>query len=82
MSSPSLFSYVVDSCPTVFYGGDEAAKAKLVDDVRKCCLHNGFFQIVGHRVPLELQEALLRNVKAFFALSKEDKALVHKGGWG
>jgi isopenicillin N synthase-like dioxygenase len=68
---------ILDISP--FYGSDEAAKAKLVGQVRNCCLHNGFFQIVGHRVPLELQEALLKNVKDFFALSPEDKKKVHKG---
>jgi isopenicillin N synthase-like dioxygenase len=42
-------------------------------------LRSGFFQVTGHRVPLELQEAVLQNVKTFFASSKEEKELVHKG---
>jgi isopenicillin N synthase-like dioxygenase len=81
---------------TVFYGDDKAAKAKLVDDVRKCCLHNGrsnrktkakhlliflqgFFQIVGHHVPGEVQEDVLHCLKAFFALPQAEKEKVHKG---
>jgi isopenicillin N synthase-like dioxygenase len=64
---------------TAFYGNDEAAKARLVEEVRKCCLHNGFFQIVGHRVPLGLQEKVLQLVKDFFALPQDDKEKVHKG---
>lgn len=63
-----------------FYGDDEVAKAKLVEEVRKCCLVNGFFQIVGHRVPLELQEKVLQWVKDFFAQDQETKDSVHKGG--
>lgn len=47
--------------------------------LRKLTSGVGFFQVTGHRVPLELQEALLQNVKDFFALPKEEKELVHKG---
>ncbi|RMZ86195.1 hypothetical protein DV737_g193, partial [Chaetothyriales sp. CBS 132003] len=66
-----------------FYGDDETAKANLVEQVRKCCLHNGFFQIVGHRVPSDLQENILRNVKRFFALPVEAKEeiLKDKNSW-
>lgn len=69
-----------------FYGNDEVAKAQLVEEVRKCCLHNGFFQITGHRVPAELQQDLLKCVKEFFALPQGEKEKVLKGerlpsGW-
>ncbi|RVX66122.1 hypothetical protein B0A52_10056 [Exophiala mesophila] len=63
---------------SAFYGDDEVAKAKLVEEVRKCCLHNGFFQITGHRVPAELQQDLLKCVKEFFALPQEEKEKVLK----
>ncbi|KAL1297511.1 hypothetical protein AAFC00_005029 [Neodothiora populina] len=67
---------ILDFSP--FYGNDEAAKAKLINEVRKCCLHNGFFQIVGHRVPLELQDKVLQLVKDLFAMPQEEKEKVHK----
>ncbi|KAK4540026.1 hypothetical protein LTR36_009842 [Oleoguttula mirabilis] len=63
---------------SAFYGNDEVAKAKLVDDVRKCCLRNGFFQIVGHRVPAQLQDDVLASLKHFFSLPKSVKEEVHK----
>jgi isopenicillin N synthase-like dioxygenase len=63
----------------VFYGDDANAKAKLVDDVRECCLHNGFFQIVGHRVPAEVQNDVLESLKSFFSLPQGEKEKVHKG---
>lgn len=63
----------------VFYGDDAAAKTKLVNDVRECCLHNGFFQIVGHRVPAKLQNEVLESLKAFFSLPLTEKEKVHKG---
>lgn len=62
-----------------FYKGDAAAKEKLVEDVRSCCLHNGFFQITGHNVPLELQQGIMDWNKKFFDLSLEQKLEVSKG---
>ncbi|KAF2786688.1 Clavaminate synthase-like protein [Melanomma pulvis-pyrius CBS 109.77] len=61
-----------------FYGDDAAAKQKLVDDVRNCCLHNGFFQITGHAVPLELQDKIMDWNKRFFDLSLEQKMEINK----
>ncbi|KAJ4288058.1 hypothetical protein N0V90_012075 [Kalmusia sp. IMI 367209] len=58
---------------SAFYNGDAATKKKLVEDVRNCCLHNGFFQITGHNVPLELQQAIMDWNKRFFDLSLEQK---------
>jgi isopenicillin N synthase-like dioxygenase len=62
-----------------FYGGDSTAKAKLVEDIKHCCLHNGFFQIVGHQVPLELQTKMFQCSKSFFDLPLEEKSKVNKG---
>ncbi|KAF2148166.1 putative oxidoreductase [Myriangium duriaei CBS 260.36] len=64
---------------SALYEGDAEAKAKLVQKVKECCLHNGFFQIVGHRVPLALQEDVLCSLKEFFSLTQEEKNTVHKG---
>lgn len=63
---------------SAFYSNDVSAKKKLVDDVRNCCLHNGFFQITGHKVPLELQQRIMDWNKKFFDLSLEDKMTVNK----
>ncbi|KXT14229.1 hypothetical protein AC579_7543 [Pseudocercospora musae] len=63
---------------SVIYGNDAAAKSELVETVKKCCLRNGFFQIVGHRVPRELQQDVLDSVKSFFNLPQELKEKVHK----
>ncbi|OAG09084.1 hyoscyamine 6-dioxygenase [Paraphaeosphaeria sporulosa] len=63
---------------SAFYTGDAAAKKKLVDDVRSCCLHNGFFQITGHNVPRELQQGIMDWNKKFFDLPLEQKMEVSK----
>ncbi|KAF2636573.1 Clavaminate synthase-like protein [Massarina eburnea CBS 473.64] len=64
---------------SAFYSGDAHAKQKLVDDVRNCCLHNGFFQITGHPVPSELQRRIMHWNKKFFNLSLEEKMKMDKG---
>ena len=63
---------------SAYYGDDEIAKAKLVDEVRKCCLYNGFFQIKGHSVPLELQRRVMKCAKCFFDLPVEEKLQIDK----
>ncbi|KIX06267.1 uncharacterized protein Z518_04242 [Rhinocladiella mackenziei CBS 650.93] len=72
---------ILDFAP--FYGEDETEKANLTAEVRKCCLHNGFFQIVGHRVPAQLQEDILKWTKKFFALPQavKEEVLKDKNTW-
>ncbi|KAL4892806.1 Clavaminate synthase-like protein [Aspergillus ambiguus] len=61
-----------------FYGGNSEAKAKLVDEIRNSCLYNGFFQITGHRVPLDLQRRVMNCAKRFFDMPLEEKMKVDK----
>lgn len=67
---------ILDFSP--FYGADSEAKAKLVDEVRECCHYNGFFQITGHKVPLELQRRVMDCSKRFFSLPLEEKMQIDK----
>ncbi|KAK8229535.1 1-aminocyclopropane-1-carboxylate oxidase [Phyllosticta capitalensis] len=62
-----------------FYNAsDAAAKKELVDQVRDCCLHNGFFQIINHPVPVELQQRVMAWNKRFFDLPLDVKKSVGK----
>lgn len=61
-----------------FYGQDSDAKTKLIDEVRKCCQYNGFFQITGHRIPLDLQRRVMNCSRRFFDLPLEEKLKVDK----
>ncbi|QDS71926.1 hypothetical protein FKW77_000629 [Venturia effusa] len=72
---------ILDFSP--FYGKDEKAKSELVETIRDCCLRNGFFQILGHNVPAELQDSMLRCTKQLFALPQEEKdaLLKDKNTW-
>ncbi|KAF8863140.1 Clavaminate synthase-like protein [Acephala macrosclerotiorum] len=73
MSAPPILDF------SPFYGNGSAAKAKLVQQVKDCCLHNGFFQIVGHQVPSKLQTKIFECSKAFFNLPLEEKSKLSKG---
>ncbi|KAJ5760145.1 hypothetical protein N7520_007301 [Penicillium odoratum] len=70
MSAPSA-PPILDFSP--IYGEDDEAKARLVEEVRKCCQYNGFFQITGHRIPLVLQRRVMDCSKRFFDLPLEEK---------
>ncbi|KAF5523053.1 2-oxoglutarate-Fe(II) type oxidoreductase hxnY [Colletotrichum aenigma] len=63
---------------SAFYSEDPAEKQKVVDQVRDSCLYNGFFQIIGHSVPLQQQKAVMENAKKLFSLPLEEKQKVAK----
>ncbi|KAL4971524.1 hypothetical protein BDW66DRAFT_165087 [Aspergillus desertorum] len=65
---------ILDFSP--IYGTDAAAKAKLVQQVRESCEHNGFFQITGDRILRELQVRVMNAAKRFFALPVEEKMAI------
>ncbi|KAL3465226.1 hypothetical protein BJX64DRAFT_285769 [Aspergillus heterothallicus] len=67
---------ILDFSP--FYGTDAAAKAQLVAQARDSCEYNGFFQITGHRIPLELQRRVMSCAKRFFDLPLEEKMAIDK----
>ncbi|KAI1388001.1 Clavaminate synthase-like protein [Hypoxylon trugodes] len=50
-----------------------AESARVVEEVRQACVTSGFFQIVNHGVPKELQDAVFKAAETFFALPLEEK---------
>jgi len=62
-----------------FYQRDATSRSELVEEVKNCCLHNGFFQITGHKVPVDLQKKMMDWNKKFFSLPLEEKNKVNKG---
>jgi len=45
----------------------------IVKDIRNACKTSGFFQIVGHGIPRNLQEEVMQCARTFFALELEEK---------
>ncbi|KAL4971697.1 putative oxidoreductase [Aspergillus desertorum] len=62
---------IIDFTP--FYGPDSQAKDNLIKELRQACEEFGFFQIINHAVPSELQESILHQSKKLFGLPIEIK---------
>ena len=53
-----------------------AASQKVVDDIRSACLSTGFFQLLGHGVPVALQSSVFQAAAKFFALPFDAKLAI------
>lgn len=58
---------------SAFYGCDTSAQERLVQEVRAACEEFGFFQIINHGIPTDLQENIFQQAKEFFALPLDVK---------
>lgn len=74
----------IDISPFIDIGkATNDARADVLEQIRKACLESGFFVIVGHGVPTELQQRVLTMSKRFFALPLDEKLeLSEKKSWG
>lgn len=50
----------------------------VVSQIAEACKNWGFFQVINHGVPLQLQEKVLLASKSFFSQSKEEKQSVRR----
>ncbi|KAL4889432.1 putative oxidoreductase [Aspergillus ambiguus] len=57
---------IIDFAP--FYGPECSAKENLVREVRQACEEFGFFQLVNHAIPSDLQQSILKQSREFFNL--------------
>jgi isopenicillin N synthase-like dioxygenase len=55
---------------------------RVSQEIYDACCSWGFFQIVGHNIPMDLQADLLRCTKDFFELPEKERLEMHvrKGG--
>lgn len=77
-SQPSSFHIpTIDIAPYLEDASTDAAR-QVVDDVRNACMTAGFFSLVGHGIPRDMQDGVLRAAKRFFDLPLAEKqALRH-----
>jgi isopenicillin N synthase-like dioxygenase len=70
---------IIDIAPLVVGAPGRESVAEQMD---QACRDRGFFYIVGHGVPEELQESLLHLSRTFFALAQESKLAIRmeRGG--
>ncbi|KAL2788537.1 hypothetical protein BJX66DRAFT_252583 [Aspergillus keveii] len=57
---------IIDFAP--FYGPDSIKKDNLIRELRQACEEFGFFQLVNHGIPSDLQDSILAQSKKFFDL--------------
>jgi len=63
---------IIDISPWLWNSSEEARMA-VVEEVRHACVTYGFFQLVGHSIPLSLQEEVFDCAEALFALPADEK---------
>ncbi|KAH8674589.1 hypothetical protein BGZ60DRAFT_526544 [Tricladium varicosporioides] len=74
---------VIDISPYMSRTATLLERGKVVTAIRDACIEYGFFQLVGHNIPLEIQETALNCAKRFFNLPLEQKqALSMKNAMG
>ncbi|CAG8260614.1 unnamed protein product [Penicillium nalgiovense] len=61
---------IIDFAP--FYAND-STKEDLIHQIRRACEQFGFFQLINHAIPTELQTAVLQHSSEFFNLPLEAK---------
>ncbi|CAG8025778.1 unnamed protein product [Penicillium olsonii] len=62
-----------DMGSAAFYGANEVAKEHLVQQIRQACERFGFFQLINHGIPADIQAAVLKHSTDFFSLPTEVK---------
>ncbi|KAL2816738.1 hypothetical protein BJX63DRAFT_135085 [Aspergillus granulosus] len=62
---------VIDFAP--FYARDSPSKENLVKELRTACEEFGFFQLINHGIPSDIQELILQHSKELFDLPIEVK---------
>jgi isopenicillin N synthase-like dioxygenase len=64
---------LIDISPYLKQGATEEDRKKVIAKVRDACVKYGFFQLIGHGIPIQLQREFLVALDTLFSLSKEEK---------
>jgi isopenicillin N synthase-like dioxygenase len=77
-TSPIPFKVpTIDVAPYLLDPSSREAEG-VIREVREACMASGFFQMVGHGIPISLQESVFRGAASFFALPYEEKKRLDK----
>jgi isopenicillin N synthase-like dioxygenase len=66
----------VNIAPWLASDSTHEARRGVVEAIRNACITYGFFQLVGHGVPQELQQKVLQCAEDFFSLPMDEKMVV------
>ena len=67
---------MIDLSPYLKEGTTEEDRKKVIAEVRDACINYGFFQLVGHGIPVQLQRDFLSALDKLFSLPNEEKLSV------
>lgn len=68
---------LINIAPFLDPQSSEKDRDLVVQQVRDACMAYGFFQLVGHGIPLSMQQGILKCAENFFNLPLEEKNAVH-----
>ena len=66
----------IDIAPWLAADSTYATRRGVVEGIRNACITYGFFQLVGHGVPIDLQQKVLQCAEDFFSLPMNQKMAV------
>ncbi|MCJ1291609.1 2-oxoglutarate-dependent dioxygenase mpl2 [Xylographa carneopallida] len=77
-ATPKPAAFYIPSVDITPYLADPASPAAqtVIADIRTACLSTGFFQLLGHGVPADLQARVFAGVAKFFALPQPAKRAI------
>lgn len=64
---------LINITPFLDPSSSQECKDSIVNQTRDACENYGFFQLVGHGVPVEVQRGILKCAETFFDLPYEEK---------
>jgi isopenicillin N synthase-like dioxygenase len=67
---------VIDISPWLNPSSTTEERTSVLEALRFSCTTHGFFSLIGHGIPLQLQQDVLQCAQNFFALSMEEKTSV------
>ena len=81
-SKPSDDGFVIPTIDVAPFLADPTSTeaAAVVEAVRKACMTTGFFSLIGHGIPTDLQQKVLSAAHRFFALPLEEKKIIVPAG--
>ncbi|KAH6678479.1 2og-Fe oxygenase family protein [Halenospora varia] len=77
-TTPSKFHIPTINVSPYLASPTSPSSLQIINAVREACITTGFFQIIGHGIPRELQDEVFKGSAEFFKLGMEEKKKLDK----
>ena len=89
-NEPPIIDFARKKCPwhpilrqyltsAIAFCANDSTKEDLIHQIQQACEQFGFFQLINHAIPTELQAAVLQHSNEFFNLPLETKEKYNQG---